>query len=107
MKTFTWLFTSGFVLICAVCWALSYLLVTSTFSGLGTVLPAITRLTLYPNTWLLFCPLPWLIYAMILSRRTDVTRRAALIFAFTIIAATVLLVAIVVPACILPLCAMT
>ena len=83
------------------------LLVVSTFPGLGRVLPAITRLTLYPNTWILICPLPWVIYAAVLSRRTELTRGAAVIFAITVVAATVLLVAVVVTACFLPLRAMT
>jgi hypothetical protein len=107
MKTFTWLFTSGFMLVCLACWALSYLLVRSAFPGLGIVLPAITRILLFPNTWILVCPLPWLIYAVVLSRRSELTRGAALVFAATIITATVLLVCAVVTACTLPLCAIT
>src|SRR5664279_5246471 len=107
MKTFIWLFTFGFLLICLTCWALSSLLVMATFSRAVFILPGITRLVLFPNTWILFCPLPWLIYAIVLSRRSELARGAALVFATTIIAATVLLVCAVVAACTLPLCAMT
>jgi len=107
MKTFTWLFTFGFMLVCLACGALSYLLVRFTFPGLAVNLPAITRLVLFPNIWILVCPLPWLIYAVALSRRSELTRGAALVFAITVIAATVLLVCAVVAACTLPFCAIT
>ena len=107
MKTFTWLFTFGFALVCLACWALSYFLVAFTFPELGTVLPAVTRFTLFPNTWIPFCPLPWIVYAVALSRRAELTHSAALVFAITIIAATALLVIVIVTACFLPLRAMT
>jgi hypothetical protein len=85
------------------CWLFSYLLVTITFHGFGTNLPSITDLLLYPNFWIILCPVPWLVYAILLSRRSELSRKAALIFAVSVTVATLLLLAAIATACILPL----
>ena len=99
MKSFSWLFTVGFVMVCLACWALSSIVVRFAFRGLGITLPEFTLLVLGTNIWVLFAPLPWLIYAFVLSCRAEVSRRAALVFATSITAATVLLVCVVIIAC--------
>ena len=65
-------------------------------------LPAITALVLRPNGWILFCPLPWLIYGGVLSFRRELSPGAVFIFAGTIILGATLLVCAVVMACFLP-----
>lgn len=107
MKTFIWLIIVTFVMTCLACWAISHVLVATTFSRMGILMPWFTQLILYPNFWILVCPVPWLIYAMILSRRPDLSRRSALIFAGSVATAALLLVGTVVIACTLPLMVFT
>jgi hypothetical protein len=104
MKIFVWLFMVVLLFASLACWLLSSLLVRPLLSGFKTEsLPAITLQVLYPDTWILFLPLPWLIYAAVLSRRRELTRGDALIFASTTVAATVVLVCAIVTACLLPM----
>lgn len=62
---------------------------------------------LYPNIWILICPMPWLIYAIAFSCRPELSRRSALFFAGSVAVATLLLVVTIVTACALPLMAIT
>jgi hypothetical protein len=101
-KTFLWFFTLGFALVCLTCWKTSSFWVDFSLSRVAITMPVFTRLVLYPNTWIIFCPLPWLIYAIVLSRRRNLSRGVTLVFASAIIAATILLVCIIITACALP-----
>jgi hypothetical protein len=66
------------------------------------LLPVITVFVLRPNGWILFCPLPWLIYAGVLSFRRELSAGAVFLFAGTVILAATLLGCAVFMACVLP-----
>ena len=102
MKTFIWLVTLVFAAVCVVCWVAASK-VAPMLEGYGTKLPAITSLVLYPHGWILFCPVPVLIYAKRLSRRQELSRRPAFIFAGAIVLAGALLIGVFGTACILPM----
>ena len=70
------------------------------------MLPAITLFFLRPSGWILLCPLPWLIYAVVLSFRRELTTSATFLFAGTVILALAILVCVVAVACLLPYIAM-
>jgi hypothetical protein len=103
MKIFVWLFMLVFVVVCLTSWLLSSLLVGAVLNGcLPEALPAITRHTFYPHTWMLIFPLPLLVYAIVLSCRHDLTPRATLVFGSLVAVATAVLLCTIVTACILP-----
>ncbi len=49
----------------------------------GFAPPALAELVLH-HTWLLFCPVPWIVYAALLSRRRELSTGAVFVFAGTI-----------------------
>jgi hypothetical protein len=65
--------------------------------------PYLTELVLMPHGWLLFCPLPWVVAAAVLSFRRELSPSAAFIFAGIISIATVVVLCAVVIAAVLPL----
>jgi len=79
---------------------------TDTHTNGGLRLPAFTLFFLSPNGWILLCPLPWLIYGVVLSRRSDLTHGAVFIFTGTVMLALAILFCIVAGACLLPYVAM-
>ncbi len=89
--------------LCCTGWALSELVEHSmrdTMSGLP--IPYLTRLVVLPHGWLLVAPLPWLIWASILTLRREVNTARVLLFAgalmlFATLLACVLAVALVLP----------
>jgi len=102
MKIFLWLFMLVFVVVCLSSWVLSSFLVGGVLNGyLFEALPAITRHTFYPATWMLIFPLPLLVYAIVLSFRRDLTPRATLVFGSLVAVATAVLLCTIVTACIL------
>jgi hypothetical protein len=84
MRTFTWLLTLALGILCLACWA-SAEFAASWFHFSPVPLPGFTRLILQPHTWLLFVPIPWVIYSTVLSTRKEISASAALIFAGTIV----------------------
>jgi hypothetical protein len=103
MKVFPWLLTLAFAAVCFACWAMSGLVLRSLEATHHEMLPAVTILVIHPNGWILACPLPWLIYSLVLTIRRETTPAAVFIFAGTLfLAAAVLLCAIVI-ACFVPL----
>jgi hypothetical protein len=102
MKTSVWFLTFEFLAICLVSWILSSLLVSFAMHDLNREPQAFTKLVLFPNTWILFCPVPWLICAVVWSRRGELSRTRMLLFQSTVLAATILLLCVVVVACTLP-----
>lgn len=53
--------------------------------------------TIVPHyVWLLFCPLPWVVYAALLSRRQDLTAGSAFAFGGSLSVAAVMIVGVVV-----------
>ncbi len=65
-------------------------------------LPAVTALVIRPNGWILACPLPWLIYSVVLTIRRELTPAAVLLFAGTLFLAAAVLVCAVVIASVVP-----
>lgn len=66
--------------------------------------PGMTELLLHSNSWILFFPLPWLIYAVFLSRCSKLTPNAVFVFEGTIVLALSILICSVAVACLLPFC---
>ena len=102
MKSSLWFLTFEFTATCLACWILSWLVIQFGLHDFAEQIPAFTKLALFPNVWIPFCPLPWLVYAIVLSRRQELSRRAMLLFNGTILLATILLLCVVVIASILP-----
>ncbi|MGA2243222.1 MAG: hypothetical protein ABSH11_14450 [Verrucomicrobiota bacterium] len=101
MKTFVWLLTLAFVVICISCWALTSLSL-HVLSEMKVTLPHVTIALLHPNTWILYCPVPWVIYSAVLSFQKEVTPSSALFFAGTLFFALALVVCAVAIAGIIP-----
>jgi hypothetical protein len=93
MKVFLWLLTLSLIAICLTCWAMSEL-VEQSMRDLNAMLlvPYFTRLVILPHTWLLAVPLPWVVYAGILTFQRELTPKAVLLFAGTLILVATLLV---------------
>ena len=100
MKTFLWLLTLAFAVVCLGCWAMSDLALRSLDTD--RPLPAITNLVIRPNGWILICPIPWLAYALFLTTRQSVTIDTILIFSGTLVLATAILICAVVIASVIP-----
>jgi hypothetical protein len=75
----------------------------SWFRGVSSPLPGFTHLVLEPDGWLLFLPIPWVIYSVVLSIRRELSARAAFIFAGTIVFAMTSMFCAVALAGLLPL----
>jgi hypothetical protein len=94
MKTFVWLQTVAFAIFCMTMWGLAAALAEFVRFHATPVahLPAFALPIVPHHAWLLFCPLPWVLYAAILSRRRELTLGTVLTFAGTMsIAAAALL----------------
>jgi hypothetical protein len=103
MKTFLWLSTLGVAVLSLCCWAVSSLVLRSLAdTHQDFLLPAVTVLVLRPNWWMLFYPLPWAIYAAVLTLRRELSAGGVFLFAGTAILAATLLACAVVLACVLP-----
>ena len=103
MKAFPWLLTAAFAVVCITSWAMSGLAMHSLAGDHRELLPAVTVFALRPNGWILACPLPWLIYALVLTMRREITAAAVLVFAGTLFLATAILVCVVVVASVIPI----
>ena len=64
--------------------------------------PGATQLLLRPNGWIFLFPLPWLIYALMLSRRRELTPNTVFLFAGTVVLALTILTCVIAVACLLP-----
>ena len=102
MKVFPWLLTLAFAVVCLACWAMSGLALRSLKDTHRELLPAVTDLVIRPNGWILACPLPWLIYSLVLATRREVTPSAVFIFAGSLFLAAAVLVCLVVIASVIP-----
>ena len=102
MKLFPWLMTLGFALVCLTAWDMSDLVVQSFHDREGDA-PAFTRLVILPSHgWLLFAPVPWVVYSAALSFRREVTPGTMFVFAGTLFLFAALVVCAVVVALWLP-----
>jgi hypothetical protein len=103
MKVSLWLFALSLAVVCFACWAMSHLLVQFwQHRPAGLPLPAFTQLILVPHSWLLFCPIPWVLYAAWLTFRKPITPDAAFVFAGTLCLAIIVVVSSVTVAALLP-----
>src|SRR5262245_40716888 len=103
MKVAVWLFTLALSVACLACWCVVQLLSEDWHRRFGGVpLPAFTRLVLQPHSWLLWCPLPWVVAAFWLIRRKLMTPSAVLVFSGSVCLAGVIVVSCVTLAALLP-----
>lgn len=102
MKAFPWLLTVAFTIVCFTCWAMSGLAMHSVADMHHEMLPAVTIFVLRPNGWILACPLPWLIYALVLTMRREITAATVLVFAGTLFLAAAILICVVLVASVIP-----
>ena len=102
MKAFPWLLSAAFAVVCFACWVMSSLALRSLEDTHRVFLPAVTVLVIRPNGWILACPLPWLIYSLVLTMRREVTASAVLLFAGTLFLAAAVMVCAVVIASVIP-----
>lgn len=100
MKIFLWLMTLAFGVVCLGFWGLSSMILL-TFGD--QPLPGFTTIVLRPNGWLLICPIPWIIYSIVLCYKKQVMMEHLLVLIGTLILATAILISLVGIACVLPL----
>lgn len=67
------------------------------------IVPTFSKVVLHPYGWILFCPIPWLIYAAYLSRARELNWKKAFTFAGAAVLMGMLLFGAVVAAGLLPL----
>ena len=102
MRAFIWLLTFSMGVLCLGCWAMAEV-AESWFRGVHVALPRFTLLVLDPHGWLLFMPIPWVIYSVVLSVPKELSARAPFIFAGTVVLFMTLVFFSVVVAGLLPL----
>ena len=99
MKTFLWLLTIAFTVLCCACWCVAEVLAEYVRNSRGSfdlyALPAFAVLILPWHAWILLCPLPWAVYATVLSRRREIAPATALIFAGTLGIGAVVILSVV------------
>jgi hypothetical protein len=88
MKAFLWLLTLALIVLCLTGWALSELVEQSMRDRSA---PGFTGLMILPHGWLFLAPLPWVVYAGVLSFRRELRPPEVLVFAGTIVLFAVLL----------------
>lgn len=103
MKTYLWILTAAFGLICFVCWVASSLVNQSLQQlDMATLLPVISEVVLKYGLWILFLPLPWILYAGKLSRKRELNPKTVLVFTGTLFLGTTILICVTALACVLP-----
>jgi hypothetical protein len=87
MKIFVWLATLALAVVCFSCWAMSGLIMKSVVDSGREVshLPAFTVLLFHPHHWMLFVPVPWIVYSAALSFRRELAASSAFVYAGTIL----------------------
>jgi hypothetical protein len=85
MKTFVWLLALAAVVVCISCWWLSSLSLLAFSNVTKTPPPHITFILLHPNTWVLFFPVPWIIYSVVLSLRKELAASSVFLFTGTLL----------------------
>jgi hypothetical protein len=85
------------------CWVVSHVVIIA-LAGIYPHLPwpGATELLLRPNGWILFFPLPWLVYALVLSRQRELTQNRVFVFAGMVVLALSILTCVIAVACVLP-----
>ena len=105
MKTFLWLLVLACVVWSVCCWAVSHVIVI-VLTGISSydffMWPGMTKFLLCPNGWIFLFPLPWCIYAIMLSFRRELTPRDLFVFAGTVVLGLTILTCAIAVACALP-----
>jgi hypothetical protein len=102
MKTYLWLSTAAFGLICLTCWGLSSFISVWYQQSLGISIPAFTRAVSHYRLCLLFFPVPWLVYSAVIGKRKVLNPEAIFVFSGTLFLGAALLVSVLAFAFILP-----
>jgi hypothetical protein len=102
MKISLWLFTLTFVIVSVACWAGAQLVFMELRHNPSAPLPLFTELVLQPHGWLLFCSVPWVIYAAVLSFRKAITSADLFMFVATLLLGIGMIVSAVVVAGMMP-----
>ena len=104
MKVFLWLITLALTLVCLTGWAMSELVEHSMKETMATLpIPSFTRLVIFPHGWLLIAPVPWIVYATILTLRRELIAPSVVLFTGTLILFAAFLVCALVVALSLPI----
>jgi hypothetical protein len=103
MKTFVWLVFAGMLVLSLTLWGLAERVVQS-WRGIfaGEELPVFSLFVLSWRNCIFLVPLPWVIYAAVLSSRQSVSVPSALTFAGTVLLGIIGLACIVLYGAILP-----
>jgi hypothetical protein len=83
MRAFLWLLTAAMGILCFSLWGIAQWAMRP-FIEDASALPRFTEFFLRSHNWLLLAPVPWVIYSVILSVKSQVSPRVAFIFAGTI-----------------------
>src|SRR6185295_16696503 len=103
MKVFLWLSTLALILVCVTGWAIAGLVEHSMRDTMaGVPIPYFTQLVVFPHGWLPVVPVPWIVYAGVLTFRRELTPPAVFLFTGTLILCTAVLVCALVIALTLP-----
>jgi hypothetical protein len=103
MKIFLWLVTVALILTCLTGWVMSEFVARSMKETMKAV-PCLyfTGLVIFPHGWLLMVPVPWVVYAGVLTVRRELTPAAVFLFTGVLIFCATLLVCALVIALTLP-----
>ncbi|HEY3854307.1 MAG TPA: hypothetical protein VGO67_07955 [Verrucomicrobiae bacterium] len=103
MKLFVWLLVLAFAVLSACCWMISYVIMLVLADIIPNVmLPGFTELLLRHNGWILLVPLPWVVYAIVLSGSQDLSPGSVFLFSGTVVLTLAVLICLVSLACALP-----
>jgi hypothetical protein len=103
MKAFLWMVTLALGLMCFLLWGLVSVEMKSLADFHGdSALPLMTGVLLSRPAWLLFCPVPWIVWSLVLSFRREVTTATGFVFLGTAILAASLILFPVLIAAVLP-----
>ena len=103
MKAFLWMVTIALGVMCFLLWGLVTIEMRSLAGVRGdSALPALTAFLFSRPVWLLFCPVPWAVWSLVLSFRREVTVAMSFVFLGTAILAASLILFPVLVAAVLP-----
>ena len=103
MKVSLWLFALAVCVACFACWFGVHILFQDWQREFKDMpLPAFTQFLLQPHTWLLLVPAPWIVGAVWLTLRKQITPGVAFIFSGTACLGVVTIVSAVIIASLLP-----
>lgn len=104
MKFAVWMFAVALFMVCIACWCLGQYLHMSWPHAkfANTPVPSFTQMVLFPHGWLLFCPIPWVVCAVVVTFQRSVSGEFAISFAGTAVVAICAIASAVAIAAVLP-----